>query len=344
MDETALCSVLLPAGDPPEWIQLMTPGALAANDGRKWTLADPAAVALASQPAGVDLVIDYEHQTEFTAKNGQKAIAGGWIKELQARADGIWARVEWTSAAAQHIRAREYRYISPTFAHAKDGTVLRILRAALTNSPALNLTAIASQQSTKGDPSMDQFLKALLLALGLPEDAKPETALAKTKDLVEQNAQASTAIASVRKAFALAENVDVAKAVVNIAAAKKSEAPDPTQFVSIAQFNDVAARLKALQDDSIAEKAEDAVATAMAEGKIAPASKDWAVSYAKKDPEGFAAWAKNTPVIVKPTAIVAAGAPEKKAGALDETELAICRDLGLDPEAFKKTRDQENAR
>lgn len=341
MDETALCSVLLPAGEPPEWIQLMTPGALAANDGRRWQLGDPIAVVAASVNGGIDLVIDYEHQTDFSKNNGQKAIAAGWIKELQARPDGIWARVEWTAAAAQHIRAKEYRYISPTFAHAKDGTVLRILRAALTNSPALNLTALASQQ--KGNAEMNEFLKALLKALGLPEDAKTETALAKIKALVEENALAATALASVRKAFALAEDADVAKAAAEIAAAKSNADPDPSKFVSIAQFNDMAAQLKSLQDAQAAEKAEDAVKTAMAEGKIAPASKEWAISYAKKDPEGFAGYVKNAPVVVKPSAVVSAAAPEKKSGPLDAAETAVCRSMDIKPEDFQKTRDQEIA-
>jgi phage I-like protein len=32
---------------------------------------------------------------------------------MQAREDDIWALVEWTEKAAAHIKAREYRYLSP---------------------------------------------------------------------------------------------------------------------------------------------------------------------------------------------------------------------------------------
>ena len=75
---------------------------------------------------------------------GNRECAPGWIRGLQARAGALWARVEWTARAAAMLKAREYRYISPTFFHARNGTVKRIEGAALTNCPALVMPAPAS--------------------------------------------------------------------------------------------------------------------------------------------------------------------------------------------------------
>jgi phage I-like protein len=61
------------------------------------------------QERGLDLVVDNEHQT----LSGHKAPAAGWIKELEAREDGLWARMEWTATTRDHLAVREHRYFSP---------------------------------------------------------------------------------------------------------------------------------------------------------------------------------------------------------------------------------------
>lgn len=58
---------------------------------------------------GVDLVVDYEHQT----LTGDRAPAAGWVKELFAEYGHIKARVEWTLPAKQYLENKEYRYLSP---------------------------------------------------------------------------------------------------------------------------------------------------------------------------------------------------------------------------------------
>ena len=122
-DLIATCYVEIPPGNPPEWVQLMPAGELHARDGRRWRLddADKVIAETRRRNGGVDLVFDYEHQTDHAPRNGQEAPASGWIKELQARAGGIWGRVEWTAHAKARIEAREYRYISPVFRHTRAG-------------------------------------------------------------------------------------------------------------------------------------------------------------------------------------------------------------------------------
>lgn len=83
----------------------------------------------------VDIVIDYEHQT----LRDMQAPAGGWIKELVLKSDGIFAKVEWTKRAKDYLQNREYRYLSPVvMVRKKDHKASQIHSVALTNTPAIN--------------------------------------------------------------------------------------------------------------------------------------------------------------------------------------------------------------
>lgn len=86
--------------------------------------------------AGVELALDYEHQTFEAASNGKPAPAAGWFVPA-SRPDGIYAtNVRWTPRAAEMLKGREYRYFSPTFTVDKQLRITRILNVALTNFPA----------------------------------------------------------------------------------------------------------------------------------------------------------------------------------------------------------------
>lgn len=83
----------------------------------------------------VDIVIDYEHQT----LRDVQAPAGGWIKELVLKSDGIFAKVEWTNKAKDYLKNKEYRYLSPVVLVRKsDHKATQLHSAALTNTPAIN--------------------------------------------------------------------------------------------------------------------------------------------------------------------------------------------------------------
>ncbi len=132
-----------------QWIHIMPSGEFSGRDGRgPWAMHNADAVVAASMSfAGKKPIpVDYDHQIDMATKNGQPAPAAGWIKQLQVRADGLWGLIEWTSKASAHLAAKEYRYLSPVFNHTPSGEVTRVLRAALTNNPALELTALASTQ------------------------------------------------------------------------------------------------------------------------------------------------------------------------------------------------------
>ena len=80
------------------------------------------------------------------------------------------------------LKAREYRYLSPTFFHKPDGAVVRIEGAALTNYPALVMPALAAAGSTStaaGAPLTADELE-VCRSLGISEEKFRET---RTADL-----------------------------------------------------------------------------------------------------------------------------------------------------------------
>lgn len=104
--------------------------------------------ARATEAGTAGFVIDYEHQTLNTGKNGQPAPAAGWFKGLEWReGQGLFmAQIDWTERARSMIAGREYRYLSPVFGFdAQTGAVTYIHSVALTNNPALiGLTDLAA--------------------------------------------------------------------------------------------------------------------------------------------------------------------------------------------------------
>jgi hypothetical protein len=132
---------------------------------------------------GIDPDIDYDHK----ARTGE---AAGWVKNAEARPDGLWLQVEWTPPAAQRIKNKEYRYFSPEFYNewtdaqgVKHTDVL--FGGGLTNRPFLkdlipvNLSELSFKEETGMDP------KELRKKLGLPEDAPEAAVTAKLEELLK---------------------------------------------------------------------------------------------------------------------------------------------------------------
>ncbi|WP_167484083.1 phage protease [Mesorhizobium tamadayense] len=367
-NSTALTSA---DADGDKWVQLVPAGTFSGRaGGGPWTTGDRASmetiVANTRQYAGsTDLVIDYDHQAVFGAVPGVggTARAAGWIKELQARDDGIWGRVQWTAAASAAIKASEYRYLSPVFFHDKtSGRVLAIRMAGLTNTPNLDLVAVAASallpnNNPTGD-NMDKILSALGLAKGTNEDGvvaainahlTSSTAIARAAGLTEaaKPEDVVTAINSIvadRAKFAQAAGLTAAaksdEIVTAVQSAVAGAKPDPTKFVPIEQVTALQNDVKELQKTLTADKAEEAVNSAIKEGKLAPALKDWGLDLYKADPKKFETFAGSAPVLTTPQLKT----PKKDgtaAEALTEAQLAVCSQLGIKPEDFKKTLADE---
>lgn len=127
---------------------------------------------------GQELDIDYDHKEKTNE-------ASGWVKAAQAKADGLWLKIQWTAEAAQKIKQKAYRYFSPEYLDEweEPRTKSRIkdvlLGGALTNRPFLkgilpvNLSEVLSNTKAHNDGGKMNWeeIRAMLgLAEGTPED------------------------------------------------------------------------------------------------------------------------------------------------------------------------------
>ena len=70
-------------------------------------------------------------------------------------------------------------------------------------------------------------------------------------------------------------------------------------------------------------------------GKIVPAQREWAIAYCAADARGFQAFAAKQPSIIgENLGLAGEPPPDRRAGALNSAELAICAQLGLKHSEF----------
>lgn len=152
-------------GKLPDWVHLLPADTFTGSDGRGPYHADATVVVARFQarPKKQPLVVDFAHQTH-AKETGGAAPAAGWIMELQARSDGVWGRIEWTPGGRRALLDKEYRFLSPVFAHGKvGGTVTQILGASLVNNPNLaDLTPILNSAQMDADEVKPVTLERLL--------------------------------------------------------------------------------------------------------------------------------------------------------------------------------------
>jgi len=277
---------------------------------------------------GLDLVIDYEHQT---LKDVQ-APAGGWIKKLVKTKDAIAAQVEWTAKAKQYLENKEYKYLSPVVICRKsDGKAVALHSVALTNTPAIdgmfalvNSIDISSPVGAEGGNSME--LKKIVALLGLPEDAT-ETDVEKAIQELKRQEKAEEVVANktimdLLELKADAKTEDVAAKIMEL----KGTA-DKTKDEMILE-------LKRRMDE---RDAEELVTMALKQGKISAAQKTWAKEYALKDAEGFQAFVAKAPAVVPIGKTGSAGYQKEET----DTELnpKILKNLGVSMEDIKGSEE-----
>jgi phage I-like protein len=157
----------------PEWVHLLPAGDLIrTGDGRgPYRVEDAGAIVAASFAEASRLPIDENHATDLAAPRGEPAPARGWIVAMEARADGIWGKVEWTGAGSALLADRAYRGISPVILHDKATKVIRaILRASLVNRPNLRGLTALNQEDPQTMPFMDKLIEKMGLKAGATEE------------------------------------------------------------------------------------------------------------------------------------------------------------------------------
>lgn len=320
-------------GKAPEEIQVIPYGVEIQTDKGPFTLDEQNAplVMAEFEKKKNQMVIDYEHQT----LTGAKAPAAGWISKLMNKGkEGIWAAVSWTANAKQYIENREYRYISPVFlVRISDNRVLRLINVALTNQPNIDgmvplINKAGLDHQTIIDKEGKTMWKELLKTLGLAETATEQEAIAAINKMETDAAAAKGAVViankSVLTALGLADTATEAEITGTIMAMKQSHS----------QVGTLSQELAALKTQIGAKDAADAVELAMKEGKITPAQKEWADEYAKRDLAGFKVFVSKAPTVVVMGKVV--GEDKKPEGAIDDVQMAVNKQMGIDEATFKK--------
>jgi phage I-like protein len=345
----AVCALAVRPGD--ELVRLIPAGEFDAPRGAfsgsgPWRLPEAAArrVMMRAAARSTHIPIDYEHQTLMVERNGQPAPAAGWVDPatLTWRADGeepgLYGHVRWTERAAAAIAGDEYRYLSPVFPYDPEtGEVLDLLHLALTNTPAIDsgeITARAAARMSIIESQEDDTVKReqLIELLGLAADATDEQITA----ALTAGREARTALAALRTELGVDEKGDPKTAIAALKAAKPAE-PDLSQYVPKAVFDEQAAQLAALKASGDTAEIDRLIEEGLADGRIAgEATATWLRE------QGLAALKSHladAPSIAALKATQTRGkAPEgdKGDGELTEAELAVCRNMGLDPKAYKE--------
>ncbi len=331
----AACAVRLKKG---ARVQLLPDGRFDAPRGAMrgagpWLLDEQAAMAIIADAAARqnDIAIDYEHQLLNASRNGQPAPAAGWLdpKSLEyIPGEGLYGDVTWTDAAAAAIEADEYRYLSPVFSYDKStGRVLSLHMAAITNNPAIDGMAELAAASAHLNPE-EQPMKELLKRLGLSPDASEDEAVAALSALQAELETAQASLAEKDQALAAASAAD----------------PDPAKFVPVETVTKLQDELAALSARIHSNEVDALVNRALDEGRLVPAMEDWARELGKKDLGALSAYIEKA----APIAALAGSQTEGRdpdvgdaTAGLDPAALAVCRQMGIDPEDYKQTMAQE---
>jgi phage I-like protein len=326
--QTAFHHVLFAEGaaTPPEWVHLIPAGTFSGVDGRgPWKLADAQAVIAASMADG-DLLIDESHATDLAPTTGVAAPARAWIKELQAHDDGIWGRCDWSETGKQLMSERAYRGVSPVFVADKKGVVLRILRAALTNTP--NLTQLASLNSEEHGMDLTRLREALGLA-ETADEAAILTAVTASVATVTRHSQQLSAIAA-------AAGLDAALAPDGLVVALQAQRAGATDAQQLAgQVVTLQTQLSTLQAERGRERAVAFVDGAIKAGKPISPLRDHFVTRHMADAAAVEL------EIGKLPSINAGGVPDDDAPTASEK--ATAEKMGLDPKKLVAQRKKREA-
>lgn len=290
---------------------------------------------------GVDLVVDYEHQT----LKGVEAPAAGWVKELKLEDGNIVAVVEWTPRGAEYLKNKEYRYLSPVVNVRKtDNKAIGLHSLALTNTPAIeNMTPIVNSENFEGgQENMD--MQKLAAALGLSPDATEEQIMEALKACLEENKSLKESAEAAKQQQPPADDGKVVanKEVCELLGFQAGAATADVTAAIMALKGGVVGgvnlveQVKALEGKLADRDAEEAVEMALKAGKITPAQREWAKGYALKSLEDFRGFVEKAPQVVPMGDVGGSETVALKSGELDEATMLVCKQLGIDPEDVKK--------
>ncbi|MFA4902866.1 MAG: phage protease [Desulfobaccales bacterium] len=322
----------------PEWIRVLPLGKVELADHREPFMVDEASLdsmVAAFRTRGIDLVIDYEHQS----LNGERAPAAGWIKDLEARSDGLWARVDWTQQAREYLAQREYRYFSPVLRLDQETRrPTALMHVGLTNVPAINhLPPLVARWGGEAKPAALEFKTPMMEMDPVKEKPMMVEKLKRLMGLtseVEESTVCDKALEAFRDLGAILNLPDDATVAQLKGAVEAHKA-------AVVRLHKAEEEVQSLKARLVEETTERSVEEALKTGKVSPAQRGWALEYCRRDPEGFKTYAQRAPKLV-PTGeeLQLKKDPFDGEYSLVPEELAICRSLNVSAEAFLRAKEQ----
>jgi phage I-like protein len=310
------------------WYHLLPAGEFTGRDGRgPYRNTDPAAILAAFEGWGMPLTVDYDHQTETASEKTGPVPAAGWGKALEVRAGALWAQIDWTDTAATAIGRREYMYLSPVFEFdQKTGVVTRLVSAAITNLPNLELAPLT--QHRQGGSMMDDLISQLRYLLNLPVTVTPEEIAAHLQTLVDRLRGTEADIAEMAQLLGESEQTQEPRAVLRAASARLAGAVEKTEHER------VLAELAGLRQEHRAMEVDAFLREAMSQRRIAPAQEAAVREYAAQDLDGCKRFVAALPEIVPAGGLVPSGPPGQTARTAQSVR--VPSGYGADPDGLAR--------
>lgn len=247
---------------------------------------------------------------------------------------GLFARREWTAAAAQLIDGKEYAYISPVLLYDEETLeITGVAMAALVNYPGLlgmyPVHAALATQFLQEKTPMNPVLAALLAGLGLQETATQEQAVSALNALKNK----PPVPAALATALKLQPGADEAAALAAVVALGR---PDGASTAAMAALQGQLAALTAQINEG---KVVAVVDQAVAAGKLLPAQRDWAIGYGKTDLAALQGFISAAPVIPglagQSEGRTVPGKTEAAAALSSAEALSVAAAMGIPADAWK---------
>jgi len=320
-------------------VQLTPAGHFKAVDGRPFDAEDwyidgiiAARIIADAQHRKTPFIIDYEHQTLLSEKNGQPAPAAARFKTLQWRdGQGLFATdVEWTEKARAFIESGEYGFISPVLPYQKGtGEVRGFLHAALTNTPAVD--------------GMHEV--AVLAAMNITMNHNQEDLMDREELIAMLNLAATASDADIKSAIAvLKQKADASTTQGETIATLKATQFNPAKHIDLATFEATKTELAALKQSNLDSEVETLVTAGLKDGRLTKNQDAWARKLGASDIAALKQYLDDAnPIEALKGSQTGGKKPEgtDEAGILDADALAICKQLDIDPKEYLKTQNEE---
>lgn len=288
------------------WLPMIPAGLFAGIDGRMWNNSNPESVVASFTKKRP---FDVEHSTQLKGPKGDPAPASGWILKVENRNGEIWGYTEWNRKGQEYVDGKEYAFYSPAFSFMKDGTIVSLESAGLTNDPNLNVPALNRKEET--EMPLSQVIRE---ALGLAENATDQDAATVINTLKSEK----------DVALNRASNIDLNVSV-----------PKETYQLALNRAETAEAALKAIQESEIDALVDDAIKA----GKVAPANKEMFLGMCRAEGgiEQFKKFVETAPAIATNSKVTTTQT-SVQADALDPEEIALCRKMGVTQEEYLKSK------